>query len=63
MVRTPCFAEICVYMDTLTKKFGYTNHYIVDELDLNKLPGDRNPAACLLAGHPLPTDMTQQMHN
>jgi hypothetical protein len=50
-------------MDTLTKKFGYTNHYIVDELDLNKLPGDCNPAACLLAGHPLPTDMTQQMHN
>ncbi len=33
----------------------------MDELDLNKLCGDHNPAACLLAGHPLPIDMTTQM--
>jgi hypothetical protein len=38
-------AEICVYMDTTTKKFGYAHNYIVDKLDLNKLPGDQNPAA------------------
>jgi hypothetical protein len=54
-------AEICVYMYTLTKTFGHTHHYIVDELDLGKLPGDHNTATCLLAGHPLPTDMTAQM--
>jgi hypothetical protein len=56
-------AEICVYMDTMTRKFGYTHHYIVDELDLNQLPGDRNPAARLLAGHPLPTDITEDLKN
>jgi hypothetical protein len=55
--------EICVYMDTLTKHFSYAHHYIVDELDLNKLPGDRNPTAHLLAGHPLPPDMTTQIKN
>jgi hypothetical protein len=44
-------------MDTHTKCFGYTHHYIVDEMDLNQLPGDRNPAARLLAGQPLPLDL------
>jgi hypothetical protein len=33
-------AEMCVYMDTLTKMFRYCHHYIVHKLDLNKLPGD-----------------------
>jgi hypothetical protein len=49
-------AEICTYMDITTKQFGYAHHYVVDELDLNKLPGDRTPAAQLLAGQPLPPD-------
>jgi hypothetical protein len=49
-------ADICVYMDITTKQFGYAHHYVVDELDLNKLPGDRTPAARLLAGQPLPPD-------
>jgi hypothetical protein len=55
-------AEICVYMEILTKKFGYAHHYIVDELDLNEVPGNQNPAAHLLAGHPLPPDMMTQMN-
>jgi hypothetical protein len=54
-------AEICVFMDSLTKKFGYGHHYVVDELDLNKLPGDRNPAARILAGHPLPDNIQDQL--
>jgi hypothetical protein len=33
----------------------------VDKLDLNKLPGNHNPAACLLTGHLLLPDMTTQM--
>jgi hypothetical protein len=37
-------AAICVYMDMITKKFGYAHHYVVDEFDMNKLPGDHNPA-------------------
>jgi hypothetical protein len=49
-------AAICVYMDTVTKKFGYAHHYVVDELAMNKLPGDRNPAAKLLTGEPLSKD-------
>jgi hypothetical protein len=49
-------AAICIYMDVNTKQFGYAHHYVVDELDLNKLPGDCNPAARLLAIQPLPTD-------
>jgi hypothetical protein len=49
-------ADICVYMDINTKQFGYAHHYVVDELDLNKLPGDRTPAVRLLAGQPLPPD-------
>jgi hypothetical protein len=53
--------EICGYMDTLTRKFGYAHHYIIDELDLNQLPGDCNPAARLLAGHPLPNAITEQL--
>jgi hypothetical protein len=50
-------AKICVYMDIVTKKFGYAHHYIVDELDLNKLPADRSPAVCLLSGHPITDNM------
>jgi hypothetical protein len=49
-------AKICVYMDVNTKQFWYAHHYVVDELDLNKLPGERNPATRLLPGQPLPTD-------
>jgi hypothetical protein len=48
--------QICVFMDTLTKRFNYGHHYVVDELDLHKLPGDRSPAARMLAGDPLPSD-------
>jgi hypothetical protein len=43
-------------MDINTKQFGYTHHYVVDELDINKLPGDCTPAAHLLSGQPLPED-------
>jgi hypothetical protein len=40
--------QICV--------FNYAYHYIVDELDLYKLPSDHSPAAGMLAGDPLPAD-------
>jgi hypothetical protein len=43
-------ANNSVYMDVNTKQFGYAHYYVVDELDLNKLPGDCNPVAHLLAG-------------
>jgi hypothetical protein len=48
-------------MDIVTRKFGYAHHYIVDELDLNQMPGDQNPAAKILAGHPLPLAITEQI--
>jgi hypothetical protein len=48
-------------MDTLTKKFGDAHHYIKDEMDLNHLPGDCNPAAHLLAGHHLPSNIAEQL--
>jgi hypothetical protein len=54
-------AAICVYMDSLTKRFGYAHHYIVDELELDQLPGDRSPAARLMAGHPLPENIAAQV--
>jgi hypothetical protein len=38
------------------KFFFYAHHYVVDEFDMNKLPGDRNLAAKLLAGEPLSKD-------
>jgi hypothetical protein len=43
-------------MDHLNKWINYGHHYIVDELDLHKLPSDHSPAACMLAGDPLPVD-------
>jgi hypothetical protein len=54
-------ASICVYMDIVTKRFGYAHHYIVDELELDHLPGDRSPAARLMAGHPLPANIEAQV--
>jgi hypothetical protein len=54
--------QICVFMDSLTKRFNYGHHYIVDELDLHKLPNDRSPAARMLAGDPLPADATDTIH-
>jgi hypothetical protein len=43
-------------MDQITKRFNYAHHYIVDELDLHKLPSDGSPAARMLAGNPLPVN-------
>jgi hypothetical protein len=48
-------------MDILTKNFGYAHHYVVNELNLNQLPGGQNPAAQLLARHPLPINITDQL--
>ncbi len=48
-------------MDTLTHKFGNAHHYVVDEMDLNQLPGEDNPAARLLASHPLPNTITEEV--
>jgi hypothetical protein len=39
------------YMDQVTKKLGYTHHYVVDELDTATLPGDRSLAVKVLSGH------------
>jgi hypothetical protein len=53
--------QICVFMDSLTKRFNYAHHYVVDELDLHKLPSDRSPAARMLAGDPIPADASDNI--
>jgi hypothetical protein len=46
-------------MDQLTKRFNYGHHYIVDELDLHKLPSDCSPVARMPAGDPIPADASE----
>jgi hypothetical protein len=48
-------------MDQLTKRFNYGHHYVVDELDLHKLPSDRSPSARMLAGDPIPSDASDNI--
>jgi hypothetical protein len=49
-------AQRCVFMEAITKKFGFGHHYVVDELNLHLIVGDCIPAAWILAGDPLPLD-------
>ena len=51
---------VYVWLDE-TKKLHYARHAVIDELQLDKLPQDRNPAARLLANDPIGANARSQL--
>ena len=51
---------VYVWLDE-TKKLHYSRHAVIDELQLDKLPQDRNPAARLLANDPIGANARSQL--